>query len=158
MVDDNPPNEVEFYQNVLELVKEMTEEDDLKAIAYIERYGNPQLVNYQESYAKKTCLMTAAPCGNVSVVKALLAKGADPNLVTDCGVYSALNYAVLGWKVEMVKTLVEAGAVINNEGDDTHLDTAVAYEFRKVGEYLYSMGGRCARNTYPPEWEKSSAL
>jgi uncharacterized protein len=56
-------------------------------------HGLPEILNYSEGEDHHTCLMYACMAGRISVVKALIDRGADLNLRNMFG-YTALEFAV----------------------------------------------------------------
>ncbi len=74
-------------------------------------------INKKDAYGL-TRLYRAARHGNVTLVKTLLRKGANPNINTGCGFYP-LHIAAFWGEVKIVKLLLEAGAdpnVTNGKG------------------------------------------
>lgn len=93
----------------------------------------------------RTALICAAWEGRLSVVKYLLGKGADVNLVSDPkrGGESPLHAAVLSGKLDVVKLIVEAGADLDYQPKDnpgaTALAQAKASRLKKIVAYLLEM-------------------
>ena len=101
--------------------------------------------NPNQSYSNKdkaTVLEFAITCSNVEAVKLLLEYGANPNLSFDR--LSPLKYAIgKGEKsYEMVKSLIEAGANVNEQNyfGNSALHLARVYENKKIVELLLRHG------------------
>ena len=91
-------------------------------------------VNAQDPFQEETALMWASAEGQLEVVKALLAAGADPNLkahvstITErknadhpSGGFTALMFAVRNGHEDVAKALIEGGAdlkLTNADGSD----------------------------------------
>jgi hypothetical protein len=163
-LSDNPEDRLSFevlqkeifHHLIITLCKEKTEQADGEAVAMIVKHGCLDLLNYNDiSSDKANCLHIACKFGRSSVVKVLLAKGADPNStrLTD---YTGLHVAVSdGASLSCCQLLVEAGADANKQNghQETCLDWAIP-DLQEVGEYLYSIGARCNKDTYPSKWKQ----
>ena len=121
-LQDNPDDRPDFtalegeaFLFLLEgLCQEQSEQADEKAVALIEEYGNEELLNYPEMTMKQTCLMDASRLNRPAITKALLAKGANPNLVETLEGSTALHMAMYkDGQMEVCKLLVENGVEIN---------------------------------------------
>jgi uncharacterized protein len=107
-------------------------------------------------FEKYTCLIYACMTGRPKVIRALLAKGADPNLTDYLGA-SGLAYAAVNGNLECAKLMHAAGADVNhrNQWGDTCLDRAIQYKRQEIGEFLRSKGGECSEAyEYPKKWKK----
>jgi len=80
--------------------------NDLEEIDQIlEKY--PELIDAVSVSSGRTLLMEAAATGNEEIAKYLLAKGANPYVKTNTDRLSALCFAILGSRVEIVKLLLK---------------------------------------------------
>lgn len=96
-------------------------------------------VNYQAT-GGRTCLMVGIRSGKLGIVKMLMAKGADINAVTQYGdtALTALSVAAGEGNIEMVKTLIEAGA--NVSAIETPLWEAAASGHAEIVKLLHEKG------------------
>lgn len=60
--------------------KEKADEADLKAIKFIEKFGTPELVNHKNVSLNNNSVHIACETDRPFVLKALLAKGANPDI------------------------------------------------------------------------------
>lgn len=104
-----------------ELANKLT---DAKMLRYAARAGDENLLsnvmtrltNFDEGGQVSDhprALQSAAIAGHLSIVKTLLASGADPNL--ESGYSTALNASVKGGNLDIARTLIEAGANVNSK-------------------------------------------
>src|SRR3989339_1517249 len=102
LLEDLEKKKVELTKEVIEKIKELIndKETDINAIG---EYGmNIFTIDF-------TALMIAVENGYTEIVKCLLDKGADPNLITSCN-YTALMRAALHGHTDIVKILLDKGA------------------------------------------------
>ncbi|MDD3173813.1 MAG: ankyrin repeat domain-containing protein [Herbinix sp.] len=94
-------------------------------------------------------LLSAAKYGNIELVKYMLECGVDVNSVLryddGSGGESALMEAAYGGEYDVVKLLVESGAVVNYQDENCDSDTAIIWAAsggsRNILEYLIKRGG-----------------
>jgi len=72
-------------------------------------------INGRSGYPPVTPLMTACMCGNESVAKLLIDRGAHVNAATDYGM-TPLTFACRDKSVSLAKLLIDAGANVNQGG------------------------------------------
>ena len=89
----------------------------------------------------KTALAIAAPEGHVPTVKALLAKGANPNLA-DAGGETPLLAAARDGEAEMVKALLEGKADPNAKDRAGRNALALARDYPEVVALLKAAGAK----------------
>jgi ankyrin repeat protein len=106
-----------------------------------------------------TPLMVACDAGgNVSTVRLLLDRGADPRLHARAGI-SALYNAVVGDSDGIVQVLLQAGADPNDEaGGETMLEIALRLNRERVVKVLRSHGARGANLTRLADASPSASL
>jgi len=101
--------------------------------------------------------------GHISVVKALIDKGADVNATDDCG-YSSLQLAVLNSNFEITKLLLESRCDIDHKNQDqfTALHTACSQANKKMIQLLVENGAdvtvQDARGKTPIDLAKKSGI
>jgi ankyrin repeat protein len=92
-------------------------------------------------------LMDAIFNDDLPKVQEALLNGADPNVRDDDG--SALYWAACRGKLEMVKTLLEAGAKIEEApGNDTALHAAVERDYPEIIRLLLDTDGPALLNSF----------
>lgn len=116
-------NENKKTQEIIEFIYEDDYEGFMNAISEIDNV-NKFDVWLSLDYSPQTLLSIACKQGNLQMVKALLEKGADPNLKYKKD-YAPLNRSLQTLKkdkYEIVKLLIESGANINDEDNPAILD------------------------------------
>lgn len=83
--------------------------DDVLAGLLLDAHANPAAMTRLGGH---TALHVAAKAGHASVVRQLVARGADVNAVTTTGA-TALHFAAASGSAEAVKTLLDRGAEVN---------------------------------------------
>lgn len=97
-------------------------------------------LNAKNKYGN-TALRNAMSSQNYEIIKYLIEKGADIELIS--GTFgTALTYAVFENDIEMVKIIVEAGANVNARGNDgnTALHSTIWCSNYEIAKYLISKG------------------
>ncbi|KAF7559303.1 hypothetical protein G7046_g4857 [Stylonectria norvegica] len=84
-------------------------------------------------------LESAALGGHISIVKELLARGADPKIVSRHH-STALAAAIEGGSLEVVQVLIDAGADVNHQRWPLPLDEAMRHGRRDITELLVQRG------------------
>jgi ankyrin repeat protein len=110
------------------------------AVALIERSKDINV----KGYFGQTALHEAARQGNVEIVKLLIDRGADINIITvDRNRGTALHDAALKGNMEIVKMLIEKGSNVNatNKSGGTVLAKAISSGNKKVVELVLDSGG-----------------
>jgi len=105
----------------------LSDDADNKAHKLITQYATKDILDHQEEQFQYTCLIKASEIGRTTVVEALIANGANVNLINKYG-ESALSRAAEKGFVDCARLLVEAGAELNTQtkyGWETPLDKAV---------------------------------
>ena len=94
-----------------------------------------------KGYEGRTSLSTAASCGHLDVVKYILSKGANINMV-DNSKYTPLHAASKEGHLHVVEYLVNAGADINaaSHNSYTPLSTALIKGRQRIVEFLMTIG------------------
>ena len=97
-------------------------------------------------------LRLAVNYSRVEMVKSLLARGVNPNLLTTTTKYTPLMQAASSADLELVKLLIDAGADLNAQDESGHtaLDQAEMYthsseEHRTVAAFLRERGARSGK-------------
>lgn len=109
------------------------EEEELRAFLA----DSPHVVNHQNEFGQ-SALQVAAANGHAGIVTALLAAGADANLINKEG-NSPLHWACVTGQLECVKLLVETGKAdvsLRNKAGRTPLDEAYDRGHSAVFDYL----------------------
>jgi len=98
-----------FGEMPLELRETIFNPEELRDSADNEKEGNEKVARLRE-------MLAASTDDYLEIARMLLARGVDVNVVAKCDAgESALMYAVMAAKVEMVKTLLAHGADVMNE-------------------------------------------
>jgi ankyrin repeat protein len=81
--------------------------------------AHPDLIDARGGgYEKETALHRAAPCNRHACVRLLLERGADVDIRDYPNNATVLHFAAVAGDLDMVRTLVEAGADLVGDGDD----------------------------------------
>ena len=106
----------------------------------LENGGNPNLART----TGETPLMTAARTGSARVVQLLLARGANPNANDTRTKHTALMLAIAEGHIDIVRTLVDAGADVHakSAGGFTPLLFAARHGSRASSEILLAAGAK----------------
>ncbi|KUM56572.1 hypothetical protein ACN42_g10641 [Penicillium freii] len=99
------------------------------------------IVNARDEY-HSTALHTASAKGHTRIAELLLRHGADPNIQGKRGIDTPLQAAARAGYEEVVKLLVDKGAIVDARGGDggTALYAAVAEGHKHIAELLLSHG------------------
>ena len=132
----------DIYEEIESHIEDETTEADQDAINVIE--SNSYDLDYQEDGEGWTILYTACVYSRVAVIKALLDKGANPNLKTKRG-STPLGYSAFKGDTAVCELLIKNGADVNSveNNSQTPLDQAVALGKRDTGLLLNRHGGKC---------------
>ena len=79
----------------------------------------------QQRGQEEAPLLEAVRNGDLSTVRSLLARGADPNARESLSGYTALHFAAVGGHLDVVRLLVESGARVDDR-QNTVLVSALA--------------------------------
>src|SRR2546421_5624190 len=93
-------------------------------------------------YPEFTPLANAARAGDVTTVRALLAKGADPNLAAGNNNWTPLLHAIHTNQIRSVEALLDGGADVNRVAGDgfTALMMAAGYGYTDIVDLLLRRG------------------
>jgi len=114
-------------------------EDDIEALERL--LGEGADINAAKGTYKTTMLMEAAVRGNVRVMRLLLERGADVNMVDQDG-WNALMGATVEGRLEPVKLLLEHSADVNakNRKGETALVMATGMKHAEIKDALLAHG------------------
>ena len=149
--ENQSQNKTTYQESASEKMINAAERGDLSGVKrYLERGVD---VNAKGGFPEWTALGAAVKAGNDSVVKFLIANGADVNArsVNEC---TPLHLAALNGRKRAAQLLIAAGASVNAKDDDggTPLHDAVSMGNKDVVELLIAKGAAINARTKSMGW------
>nr|CAB3221664.1 ankyrin repeat and EF-hand domain-containing protein 1 [Phallusia mammillata] len=134
----NVNNVTESGKPVLIMACESAAENETMCLMLLEKGADPNALN---TLTGRSALCEACSSGNVKVIKALLQKGANPNIL-DKKQHSALHFAAQMGALDAVKSLAAYGADCSNMDADGNnaLHFAAEGGFGMICKYLAQRG------------------